>query len=196
MEEELIKIWKSSPEREQVKFEKSRLLIDVKSGLDRFHSSMKWLYLRESLAAIITIPMFAYFALQASNLISQIGAGLIVLWASYILLVVRKTKKKIPDEYALSYLEFLHETKAYLETQMKLRLNIFYWYVLPFLSFCYLFMLGFILESSDGPTFMIGGGIYCLVIGAAIYFLNRRSARKVVGPKLEKVNELIEKMKA
>jgi len=156
---------------------------------------MKWLYLRESLGAIIAIPMFAYFAWQASNVISQIGAGMIVLWACYILLVVRKTKKKIPDEYALSYLDFLEETKAYLETQMKLRLNIFYWYVLPFLTFCYLFMLGFMLERSDSTTFVIGAGIYCLVIGTAIYFLNRRSAKKFVGPKLEKVNDLIKKMK-
>lgn len=194
IEEELINIWKSSPEQELVKFEKSRLLIDVQSSLDRFHKSMKWLYLRESLGAIIAIPMFGYFALQASNMVSQIGAGLIALWAIYILIVVRKTKKEAPSEYTMNYLEFLNKTKDYLETQMKLRLNIFYWYVLPFMTFCYLFMLGFLLEESNDITFIVGAGIYCIVIGIAIYFFNRRSAKKYVGPKLEKVNALIESM--
>ena len=194
IEEELIKIWKTSPFQEQVKFERSRLMMDVQANLDQFHKSMKWLYLRESLGAIATIPMFTYFVFQAPNIVSKIGAGLIALWACYILFVVKKTKKKSPDGSTANYMQFLKDTKDYLDLQMKLRLSIFYWYVLPFLSFCYLFMLGFILEKSADLVFILGAGIYCLVIGIAIYYLNRRSAKKFVGPKLEKVTSLIKTM--
>lgn len=196
MEEELIKIWQSSPQQEQVKFERSRLMMDVQSHLDRFHRSMKWLYFRESLSAFIAIPVFGYFAFQATHVISQIGAALIALWAAYLLLVVKQTKQKNPDGYAMDYLQYLRKTKDYLELQMKLRLNIFYWYVLPFLTFCYLFMLGVMLEKSNDTMYILGAAIYCLVIGTAIYFLNRRSARKVVGPKLEKVVGLISAMES
>ena len=78
IEEELIKIWQSSPNQEVIKFEKSRLMLDVQSHLDRFQRGMKWLYLREALGAIIAIPIFIYFAFDIPHLISKIGAALIV----------------------------------------------------------------------------------------------------------------------
>ena len=196
IEQELIRIWQSSPQQEQVKFDKSRLMIDLQSNLDRFHNAMKWLYLRESLGAIIAIPAFGYFAFQAPNLLSQIGAGLIALWAAYILLVVRKTKKRSPEGATSNYMDFLKETQQYLELQMKLRLAIFWWYVLPFMTFCYLFILGIILEKSGSITHILGGGVYCLVIGITIFYLNKRSATKVVAPKLEKVSALIKAMES
>ena len=195
IEQELINIWKSSPEEEQVKFEKSRLMIDVKSNLDRFHKAMKWLYLREALGAFIAIPAFTYFVFDAPHIISKVGALLICIWAFYILYVIKKTRKLIASEYSVDFLLFLNKTKAYLELQMKLRHNIFFWYALPFMVFCYLFMLGFILEKEDPLIFLIGAAGYCLIIAYAIHVMNRRSANKFVKPKLEKVTDLIDSLK-
>ena len=42
IEDELVKIWQSSPNQERVKFEKSRLMIDVQSSLDRLHRFVKY----------------------------------------------------------------------------------------------------------------------------------------------------------
>lgn len=191
IEKELSKIWKSSPLQEQVKFEKSRLMIDVESHLDRFHKGTKWLYIREALGAFIAVPMFAYCAITIPYLLTKIGSVLMVLWALYILMVIKKTKRKSPEGYDSNYLEYLYKTKEYLKIQMRLRENIFIWYVLPCLTFSYVFMLGFFLEEPDNMKLIIGGGIYCLIIGSVIYFLNKRSARKFVEPKLNKVNGLI-----
>ncbi|MEP1034779.1 hypothetical protein [Ekhidna sp.] len=191
IEKELSKIWQSSPHQEQVKFKKSRLILEVDSNLDRFHGETKWLHLREALGAIIAIPIFGYFGFTAPYLLTKIGALLMVLWATYILLVIKRTKKKKPAELSENYLQYLLKTKEYLQLQIKLRLSIFTWYVLPCMTFSYVFALGFFLENPEATKLIVGGGVYCLFIGYMIYFLNRRSAKKVVEPKLNKVNELI-----
>jgi len=190
MEEELLRIWKSSPVVEQVKFEKSMLMVDVQSGMDRFHRSMKWLYLREALGAIIAIPAFAYFGFTTPYLLTKIGSLLLVIWSVYLLFVIKRTRKLSPEEVWVNYSEHLQQTKHYLELQMSLRLKIFSWYILPCLSFSYVFGLGFVLEKGD-YLLLAGMTVYMIVIGLILYFLNRRSARKFVAPKLEKVRALI-----
>jgi len=42
MEEELIKIWQSSPNQERIKFERSRLMMDVQSSMDDFNKKIKF----------------------------------------------------------------------------------------------------------------------------------------------------------
>ena len=62
-EDELINIWQSSSNQERIKFEKSKLILEMKSSLDRFHKTIKNRNLRELLAALIVIPIFAYLCL-------------------------------------------------------------------------------------------------------------------------------------
>ncbi len=192
IEEELIGIWQSSPDQEQVKFDKSRLMIDVQSSLDRFHKSMRGLYLRESLAAIIAIPMFLWQAFVIPILLTQIASLLIAACAVALLVFMHKLRKKKPEEHSVSYLEYLKQTKAYLEIQKKLREKIGIWYVSPFMVLCYLFMLGMMLENSSDAIYLIGAAAYCSMLGFIIYIFNKRSAKKYVAPKLEKVNDLIQ----
>ncbi|WP_462252475.1 hypothetical protein [Ekhidna sp.] len=194
IEEELINIWRSSPTQEQVKFDKSRLMIDVQSNLDRFHKSMKGLYLRESLAAIIVIPIFLWYAFVIPILITQIASILIAVWAVAILVFMHKLRKKKPDEHSMSYIEYLHKTRDYLTIQKNIREKIILWYVGPCMALCYLFMVGMMLEESSDTTYIIGAAAYCFVLGFVIYYLNIRSAKKYVTPKLEKVESLIQTM--
>ncbi len=191
MEEELKKLWQSSPEQEQVKFEKSRFMMDVQANVDRFHKSMKQLYLRESMGVIIIIPIFLIYAFIFPQPLTKVASGLIILWGIYILLVIRKTKQQKPEQYSLSYLEYLQQTRAYLELQKKLRKNVLLWYALPLLSFSFLFLVGLLKDKPDGTNAIITSGIICVAIGIIIHFLNRISAKKFVEPKLKKVNDLI-----
>jgi hypothetical protein len=62
MEDELVKIWQSSPNQERVKFEKSRLMIDAQSSIDRLHKEIRFRDIKEQIAVIIVIPAFAYAA--------------------------------------------------------------------------------------------------------------------------------------
>jgi len=190
-EDELKKLWQSSPQQEQVKFEQSRFMIEVQSNVDSFHKGMKWLYLREAMGVIIIIPIFLIYAFIFPQILTKIASGLIILWALYILWVIYKTKKKIPEQYAENYLEYLYKTRAYLELQKKLRDNVLLWYALPLISFSFLFMVGLSEGKPDRTTFLIKVGVICLIVGAIIYILNKISTKRFVQPKLTKVNELI-----
>ncbi|EAY26793.1 hypothetical protein [Microscilla marina] len=194
IEDELKKIWQSSPQQEQVKFEKSRFMMEVQSNVDRFHKGLKWLYLREALGVIMVIPIFAVYAFIFPQILAKIASVLIILWAIYILLVIDKTKKKRPTEYTDNYLDYLHKTKAYLELHKKLRDKVLYWYVAPFISFTFLFMVGLSEGKPNRASLLVKVGVVCVIIAVIIHFLNKVSVKRFVAPKLKKVNELIKSL--
>ncbi|NLR93339.1 hypothetical protein [Flammeovirga agarivorans] len=191
LENELSRIWKSSSKEEQIKFDKSRLLIEVQAKVDDFNKQMKILYIREALGSFIAIPMFTFYAFVAPYILTKVAFGLIALWAVFILLVIKRSKAKVPDQFNLKYLDYLQQTKAYLEEQKKFRENILTWYVLPFVLFTWLGLLGIYQEDPEALDTLAIIGIGSLVVGIVIHYLNLRSSRKVVVPRLEKVNTLI-----
>src|SRR5882762_8339565 len=111
IEEELIKIWQSSPNQERIKFEKSRLMIDVQSSMDRLHKNIKYRDLREQIAVAVVIPAFAYTAYAIPHLLSKAASLLIVGWAIYISIRLRNAKKHKPGAFTETYLDYLHKTK-------------------------------------------------------------------------------------
>lgn len=191
IKQELSKIWQSSPHVEQVKFEKSRLMLDVQSNMERFHKAMKKLYFRESLAAIIVIPIFIFYAVIIPFTLTKIASVLIALWAGYVFYVMQKTKKKSPEGHETNYLDHLRKTKEYLEIQKRLRDKILVWYILPCFAFLFLFMLGIVSESEVNIYFIVGFGVFTSILAIAIYLLNKRAAKKEIQPKLNKVIDLI-----
>ena len=58
LEQELKNIWQNSPQKEIVKFEKSKLLIDLNYDLNKFEKSIKNRDRREIVAAIIVFIVF------------------------------------------------------------------------------------------------------------------------------------------
>ena len=191
LEDELSKIWKSSPNQEQVKFDKSRLMLDVQSGVDDFHKQMKVLYIREALGAFIAIPMFSVYAFLAPHWLTQVGFALVALWAIYILYVLKKSKDQVPDQFSMNYLEYLQQTQTYLESSKKNRETVLIWYVAPMLVSIWIAMGGVYLEDPQSLNYLLLTVGISIVAGIVIHFLNRRSAKKFVEPKLEKVKNLI-----
>ncbi len=55
IEDELIKIWQSSSKQELIKFEKSKLMIELQSSLNRLHRWWKYLELSETLLAVFGV---------------------------------------------------------------------------------------------------------------------------------------------
>lgn len=195
IDDELIKIWKSSPLQEQVKFDKSRFLLDVQSSVDDFYKQMKTLYIRESMGAFVAMPMFIAYAFLMPHILTKIGFILVALGVGYILYVIKKSKSKMPDQFAMSYLQYLQKTKEFLEESKRNRETVLIWYLLPIVAPLWLSMVGFYLNDSDALNYMliaVGGSILASI---GIHFMNRRSVKKLVVPKLEKVNDLIKTMK-
>lgn len=192
MEEELIKIWQSSPNQERIKFEKSRLMIDVQSSLDHFHKKIKYRDLMEQAAVIIGIPVFAYYAYSTPFILTKISSVLIILWGIYVIWRIRSAKKHKPSAFTETYLEYLYKTKEYLKIQKQMLDNVLYWYILPGMILLFLFTLG--PGIAGRMPKIIKNAVLDVAFGVAIYLLNKRAVKKQFIPRLQKIEELITMM--
>jgi hypothetical protein len=192
MEEELIKIWQSSPNQERIKFEKSRLMIDVQSSMDRLHRTIKYRDLRELIAVAIVITAFGYTAYAIPYPLSKVASLLIIGWAIYISIRLRNAKKHKPSAFTETYLEYLHKTKDYLLIQKQLLDNVMYWYILPGITLTMLFVLGFGIVGRSVQ--IIKMALLNVALAVATYFLNKRAVKKEFIPRLAKIDELINVM--
>jgi hypothetical protein len=193
IEDELVKIWQSSPNQEQAKFEKSKLMIEVQSTLDRLHQKIRYRDLMEQLAVVLVSPVFAYYAYSIPFVLTKIASVLIILWGIYVIIRLQKAKKHKPVALTETYLEYLHQTREYLRVQKQLIDSVPYWYILPAALLMFLFILGPGLAGRLQKVLKLTGGIVALSV--AIYWLNKRAVKKQLDPRLEKINKLIDVMK-
>lgn len=189
MEDELIKIWQSSSNQERVKFEKSRLMIDVQSSLDHFDRKIKYRDLMEQIAIIICIPVFAYYVYSIPFILTKIASVLIICWGIYVFIRLRNARKHKPGAFTETYLAYLYKSRDYLRIQMQLVDNVLYWYILPAMVLMYMFILGPGI-TGRGPK-LIKMGTVIAAIGIITFFLNKRAVKKQFLPRLEKIEELI-----
>ena len=187
IEDELVHIWQSSPKVEQIKFEKSRLMIDVQSSLDRLQKSWKYMELREIIAALVVIPIFIHRAYISTEFLTKIGAMWVVFSAIYIIFRLRNVKKHKSNTFTETYLNYLYKTRKYLNIQKKLLDTVLYWYFLPIAIGIVLIFAGTIKDMKVLFLNVLG----LIVLGGIIYFLNKRAAKKQVVPRLKKIDELI-----
>lgn len=93
IEDELIKIWQSSSNQERVKFEKSKLMIELQSSLDRLHRWWKYLERVNIISALLTIPPFIIAVFWAPFISMKIASALVIVWAIYVGLRILPIKK-------------------------------------------------------------------------------------------------------
>jgi hypothetical protein len=189
MEEELIKIWQSSPNQERIKFEKSRLMIDMQSSMDRLHRGIKYRDLREYIAIVIVIPMFTYAAIAMPFILTKVASVLTVGWCVYIAIKLRNAKKKQPSPMIGTYLDYLRKTREYLLLQKQMLDTVLYWYILPGMTLTMLFVMGF--GIADRIKIIVKFAIGNVLLAVFTYYLNKRGVKTEIIPRLKKIDELI-----
>lgn len=194
MEDELIKIWQSSPEIEQVKFEKSRLILDMQSSLERFHRLIKYSLLVEQIAVIIIIPIFLFIVYWVPPVLSKIASFLIVLWAIWYMFRLRKIKERQPKSITLNYLEYLKKNRGYLRYLKNMTDTAMYWYILPPMTFYFMFIIGAHLYTRGPIPFFLFTVLVGIGTSIGYYFYFRWIVKKIYIPRLKKIDELIEVM--
>lgn len=190
IEEDLIKIWHSSPNQERVKFEKSRLMVEVQVSVGRLHGMIKHGNRRAMISALIMILVFTFYIYIIPFTLSKIASGLAVLYGVYVFMRLRKAKKNEPKDFTGTYLEYLHKTKIFLLDQKRLTDTALYWAIIPTISVCILFFLGFMESPLFTTTGIIALCVGCIVVGVIVFFLSKWWGKMAITPNLKKIVEL------
>jgi hypothetical protein len=190
MEEELIKIWQSSPNQELVKFEKSRLILDVQSAMDHFHRKVRFRDIREQAIAFITMPVFVYAAFSIPYIITKVASILIVLLGVFLVIRLHTTKRHQPCEVRETYVNYLYRTREYLLIQKRMLSSAHYWFIIPSMALVFLFLVGFI-GVPGKSTSILQASIANVVVHAVVYIVAKLDVEKQFTSRLEKVDALI-----
>ena len=194
IEDELINIWQSSSNQERLKFEKSKLMIELQSSLGRLNRWWKYRVLVEIVAAIITIPTFAFIAYWVPFTTSKIASALIIIYVVHIIARLLGIKKFKPSDLEENYLEYLKKSREYLEAQRNLLETYNYWGALPLYPILFLFLVGFWEIPSKRYLIII---VYLFMVGIHLfgYILNKRRVKNEIIPRINRIDELIESLK-
>lgn len=193
IEAELAKIWQSSPNQERVKFDKSRLLLEVESSMDHFHRKIKFRDIREQTIAIVMMPVFVYTALTIPHVVSKVASGLIVVLGISLVVRIRATKKYKPGRVTETYVDYLYKTREYLQIQRRMLDSVHLWFLLPSMMLVFLFLAGFI-GVPGKATSLIEASIANVVAHVVVFIIAKLDVQSQFAHRLEKVDELIKVM--
>ena len=195
IEDELIRIWQSSSDQERIKFEKSRLMIELESSLDRLHRWWRYVELVEVILSVFGILICGFVVYWIPLIASKIGATLIMALLIYLLIRVQALNKHKPNSLEETYLEYLKKIRKYLEVQRKFLRTYVYWAILPCYPITLLFLFDLWNEIPAKRNFLIIICISTVVIGIYGYFLNKKRVKNEINPRINSVDKLIEELK-
>ena len=190
-EEKLKEMWQNASRTAQIRFEQSKLLIELKKQLPRFEQKIKYRNLTETIAAVLVIACFSWYIYIFSNPWITSGSIYLICYALFIIYRLNKTKKKQPAGNPGSDIKtYLQQYRDYLVQERSLVKNVLYWYLLPIIPGIVLFLLSGIYNLRSALT-LIGG---FLVIFMVSLYLNHRSKVKTIDPLIREVDETLEKL--
>jgi hypothetical protein len=208
LEQELKEIWKHSSDVDKIKFETSRLMIDMESTMKKMSKAIVRRDNREIGASIAGIIGFSYFAYEIPFPITKFAAMFGVLWFFYVIYKFKKTqKKKVPIDASLTFVEQLEHQKAYMIVQAQLLNSVLYWYVLPPLIMNYIFIYGlgnpvdyqwtgplsfFFPISINLKIAMLAGNTF---FSGLIVWLNTHTCKKQIYPVIQEIEQVLFQLK-
>ncbi|GJM27712.1 MAG: hypothetical protein DHS20C17_03470 [Cyclobacteriaceae bacterium] len=194
IEDELIKIWQSSSNQERIKFEKSKLMIELQSSLGRLHRWWKYLELVNVISALIAIPPFIFAIYWVPYTSMKIASALIVVWLIYVGIRMSSIKKIKPSDLEENYLQYLDKTRAYLLGQKRLLETSLNWAILTIYPIVVLFFVG----AWEIPlSRYVAVIVFLAMVGLGIYeyYLSKRRIKNEINPRLAKVDAMIKILK-
>ena len=192
IEDELIKIWQSSSNQERIKFEKSKLMIELHSSLKRLDRWWNYLELSETVLAVFGVLLSTLLLFKIPFILTKIALALMIICAVYLIIKYRGVKKFQPNDLENNYLNYLKKNREYLQAQKRFLKTYFYWGILP----VYPIMLLFTISVWEKVPIHLIVLINVAAIGIGIYgyFLNKKRVKKEITQRISRVNELINKL--
>ncbi len=203
LEQELKQIWKNSSQIEKIKFDLSRLMMDLNSKLTSFESKIKNRDRREIGASIFGMVAFALLAFIVPFVLTKLACLLAIVWFVYVIYRLKQVKQhKKNIDVSESYLSQLKSQKTYLKQEAQLLNNVLYWYVLPPFLMNVLFVMGLgspadLTESSRFLDFLpfefyekLRFLLLIAVFSVFVVWMNKRAVKKNFIPLIAKIERL------
>lgn len=190
LDDELKKIWQDAPMTEKIKFNHSKLLMNMDHELKLAEQKIKRRDFREILVAVLLIPYFLYIAYQSSNTLTQIGAVIIALSCVWIIYKLRAVRKYRKTDMTTSLKEQMTQTHEYLSQQRKLLDNVLTWYILPPSIGLVLFYIG----MTSSVLALVIALIFQLAIMIWVYQINKKAANTYYTPMIKRLEKVIEEL--
>jgi len=195
IEDELIKIWQSSSNQEQIKFEKSKLMIELQSSLKRLDRWWNYLELSETILAVFGVLLSTLLLFKVPFILTKIALALMIICAVYLIIKYRGVKKFQPSDLENNYLNYLKKNREYLQVQKKFIRTYLYWGILPVYPIMVLFTISVWQKIPENfITVLVIINLAAIGIGVYGYFLNKKRVKKEIDPRIERVNELINRL--
>ena len=195
IEDELIKIWQSSSNQEQIKFEKSKLMIELQSSLKRLDKWWNYLELSETILAVFGVLLSILLLFKIPFILTKTALALMIICAVYLIIKYRGVKKFQHSDLENNYLNYLKKNKEHLQVQKKFLRTYLYWGILPVYPIMVLFTISLWQKIPENfITVPVIINLTAIGIGVYGYFLNKRRVKKEIDPRIEKINELINRL--
>lgn len=194
IEDELIKIWQSSSNQERIKFQKSKLMIELESSLRRLHRWWNYLEQVNVISAIVSVLAFVFIVFMAPYTSVKIASVFIILWSIYVGIRMSRIKKLKPNDLEESYLAYLEKTRAYLLAQKRMLETSLNWVILTIYP---ILLLSFVdLWEIKLARYVAVFAFLALVgIGIYEYFRSKRRVTTQIMPRINRIDELIKELK-
>jgi hypothetical protein len=192
IDDELIKIWQSSSNQERIKFEKSKLMIDLQSSLKRLDRWWNYLERSETVLAVFGVLLSTLLLFKIPFILTKIALFLMIICAVYLIIKYRDIKKFQPIDLENNYLNYLKKSREYLQAQKKFLKTYFYWGILPVYPIMMLFSISIWGKVSAYLIILIN--VVTIGIGIYGYFLNKKRIKREITPRIDRVNELISEL--
>ena len=192
IEDELIKIWKASSNQERIKFEKSKLMIELQSSLKRLNRWWNYIELSETVLSVFGVLLSTFLLFKIPFILTKIALALIVICAVYLLIKYRGVKKFKPSDLENNYLNYLKKNREYLQAQKKFLKTYIYWGILPVYPIMLLFTISVWEKVSVSMIVLII--LATIGIGVYGYFLNEKRVKREIVPRISGINKLINQL--
>ncbi len=193
IEDELMNIWQSSSNQERLKFEKSKLMLELQASLGRLHRWWRYIERVNVISALITIPMFMAIVFWAPYTSVKIASVLVIVWSIYVGIRMSRIQKFKPSDLEENYLHYLEKTKVYLLAQKKMIETSLNWVMLTIYPIILLFFID--LWEIPLARYMAVGAFLALVgVGVYEYYRSKRRVKNEIIPRIHRIDALMDSL--
>jgi len=189
--DDLKQSWKQTIDTPSNEEEIKAVIAKLEQEMSKIDKEIKRRDYLEISIALLLIPAWIFGLFTSAGLMQTVGFIIAIIACLYIPYKLIKAKQ-VSAQKTDSNIDFLNTEKQKVEQQKNLLESIIWWYLAPLTTAIVMITLGATVDASGMPEMTTQLSIYYGFVGLlmiAVYFLNKRAAKKKFTPLLNKIEQ-------